>query len=198
MKKEPRTGKELVWVKVGGKYITLVSSLTRSQLPNMVVMLTLGRCIQEKPSCVDTPGFQPTCNKCDTYCKTVSSFNIHYRTSHPPVKCKRCHKEFSTPNSLKHHMDEHRTKSHKCNNCGKLFAFESQLKDHLKSHHKLKPYPCPWVKNGICCPKDFNYKGDLNRQLRMHTDLELCCKFCDYKNVDKRNLMQHMRTHGSK
>ena len=35
------------------------------------------------------------CNKYDTHYKTVSSFNIHYRTSHPPVKCKRCNKEFS-------------------------------------------------------------------------------------------------------
>ena len=115
------------------------------------------------------------CVMCDTYCKSVSSFHIYYRTSHPPVKCKRCHKEFSTPNSLKHHMYEHKIKSHKCNNCGKLFSFESQLKDNLKSHRKLKPYPCPWVKNGKRCPKDFNYKGDLNRHLRMHTEPELCC-----------------------
>ena len=137
------------------------------------------------------------CVMCDTYCKSVSSFNIHYKTSHPPVKCKRCHQEFSTPNSLKHHMYEHKIKSHKCNNCGKLFSSESQLKDHLKSDCKLKPYPCPWMKNGKRCLKDLNYKGDLNRHLRMHTEPELCCKFCDYKNVDKHNLMQHMRTHGS-
>ena len=94
-------------------------------------------------------------------------------------------------------MYKHKAKSHKCTNCGKLFAFVSQLKDHKKSHHKLKPYPCPWIKDGIRCTKDFNYKGDLNRHLRMHTEPLLCCKFCDYKNVDKCNLMQHMRTHRS-
>ena len=71
------------------------------------------------------------------------------------------------------------------------------MKDHLKSHHKLKPYPCPWVKNSKPWPKDFNYKRDLNRCLRMHTNPELCCKFCDYKNVDKRNFMKHTRTRGS-
>ena len=47
-------------LKWGGKYITLAPSVTRSQAQNMAVMLTLGKCIQEKPSCVHIAGFPPT------------------------------------------------------------------------------------------------------------------------------------------
>ena len=60
MKKEPGTGEEPVYAKVGGKYITVAPSVTTSQARNMVVMLTLGKCIQEKPSCVPIAGFTPT------------------------------------------------------------------------------------------------------------------------------------------
>ena len=60
VKKEHGTGEEPVWVKVGGKHITLAPSVTKSQLQNTVVMLTLGRCIQEKPLCVPFAGFPPT------------------------------------------------------------------------------------------------------------------------------------------
>ena len=131
-------------------------------------------------------------------CDSVANLNIHFRTTHPLVKCKKCGKCLAMLNTLKHPAYEHKKKTKKCPDCDKSFVFSSLLNDHQKTHRKLKPFLCPWIQNGVCCTHDFNYKGDLNRHYRSHTEQPFKCKLCDYTNKDKRNLMQHMRKHGDK
>ena len=133
-----------------------------------------------------------TCSVCDNKSDSVMDFNVHYRTSHPPVKCTQCGKMFATLLSLKHHRYDHLDKNKKCPKCGKKFIFESQLNAHIKTHRKLKPYVCSYVKGSVKCQKDFNYIGDLNRHEAQHKEKALKCKFCEYTNKDKRNLKQRM------
>ena len=89
------------------------------------------------------------CTACDIVCDSVDNLNIHFRTTHPLVKCKKCGKSFATPNTLKHHGYEHKKKTKKCSDCNKSFVFSSQLNEHHKTHRKLKPYLCPWIQNGV-------------------------------------------------
>ena len=94
--------------------------------------------------------------------------NVHYRTSHPLVKCTCCDRLFATPLSLKHCAYKHQDKNKKCSRCGKGFIFSSQLAAHVKTHRKLKPFVCSYIKGDIRCQKDFNYVGDLNRHEAQH------------------------------
>ena len=170
--------------------LSLQSSISKPENPiGKLTVKFFG--LSKKPKCKRAY----TCPVCGNKSGSVMNFNVHYRTSHPPVKCTNCDKMFATPLSLKHHGYDHLDKDKKCPKCGKKFIFSSQLTAHIKTHRKLKPFICSYIKGGVRCQKDFNYIGDLNRHEAQHKDKALKCKFCKYMNKDKQNLKQHMRTH---
>ena len=72
-----------------------------------------------------------SCPMCKHPAYSQAEVNLHYRTTHPPLKCSRCDQMFNNPCSLRRHFYSHtKDEPHTCRNCGCNFAFESDLSAH--------------------------------------------------------------------
>ena len=45
------------------------------------------------------------------------------------------------------------------------------------------------------CGQQFKRESELNMHLKAHSSKPIKCEYCDYKNMDKRNVQAHMRVH---
>ena len=124
---------------------------------------------------------------CTETFSSVGELNKHHRDDHGVVSCKDCDKKFSIQTSLDKHTYTHGDLKYVCELCGKKFPFASRLEQHSKVHINQK-MPCP-IKS---CKNVFKGVGDVNQHVKTHKKggwFE--CKFCDYRNKDKRNTDSH-------
>ena len=95
--------------------------------------------------------------------------------------------------ALEKHMAHHNTDvKWMCDSCGKNFEYESRLIQHQRVHDKEARLYCPTNTRD----KSFKNVGDFNRHVKTHDKGGwFYCKYCSYKNKDKRNRDSHMRVH---
>lgn len=74
---------------------------------------------------------------------TLPPFTLSMFTLQPDVRCKECHKTFSTTKTLASHMRVHTgDRKYQCLRCGKSFAYLNVLKNHEQTHAGVKGYEC--------------------------------------------------------
>ena len=129
------------------------------------------------------------CSRCDSVHVGMSNLNKHYKNNHPPVSCKICDLEFSTPSTLDRHMYKHKDLKYKCSVCSKGFPFESDRDVHMVKHTTERKYKCPK------CPKSYFMKSDLVKHEQVHDNKKWKCSMCDYVTPDKHNLKAHRHVH---
>ena len=74
------------------------------------------------------------CVKCDKCFNSQREVNVHFKSTHPPVKCDHCDHFFSCPVSMLKHRYSHYETMVECETCGKGFQFQSQLTEHHRVH----------------------------------------------------------------
>ena len=121
-----------------------------------------------------------------------STFIQHYSTTHPPLHCKHCNKQYSNPLSLQKHVYVHTSGGKVCGDCKKCFPFASQLREHRRTHLKTK-IRCSHPN----CDHEFTHSYDLHKHEKSHVMKKLKCLSpgCGYRTNDKRYLKQHERIH---
>ena len=129
------------------------------------------------------------CSACNSVHLGMSTLNEHYKNNHPPVCCKTCDLEFSTPSTLARHMYKHKDLKYKCSVCEQSFPFESDRNVHQVKHTTEKLFKCSK------CPKSYFMKSDLIKHKQIHTNKVWKCSMCKYVTLDKRNLKAHRRVH---
>ena len=93
------------------------------------------------------------------------------------LRCKKCEKEFESPNDLRMHVNEHKIEkdTFKCNLCGRSFNEEWKLNAHDKSHHQ---HSCD------ICDKKFKYENLKMKHIKItHENTKLYCHFFNNSNV---------------
>ena len=81
-----------------------------------------------------------------------------------------------------------------CETCGQGFMFESQYDSHHRVHLKMQGFLC-FIAN---CGLRFKCESELNAHLKAHSSKPIKCEYCDYKNMDQRNVGAHMWLHSDK
>ena len=104
-------------------------------------------------------------------------------------KCRLCHRNYSTPYSLKQHSYKYKNlKNRFICKCGKKFPFKSQLKIHKIKHTRKLTNPCTE------CALPFKHYHHMLKHLRSHTAEEYPCEHCDYTGTTI-NLKAHQKQH---
>ncbi|XP_017040078.2 zinc finger protein 184 [Drosophila ficusphila] len=139
---------------------------------------------------------QLECNQCGLCFSAVNQLHAHYRTHLPPkVKpdnsCPHCEKRFTTPGTLKRHIDavHKQIKPYICDICGKSFNYVTGLKDHKLVHTEECPFECS------VCQRRFKNKARLNIHLDTHSDKGYDCTICGVKLKTRRTFNKHKLVH---
>ena len=134
------------------------------------------------------------CGKCDGSFESQHDVNMHFKETHPPVKCDYCERSFACPASMLKHRYSHYETMIECDTCGKGFQFQSQLTEHRRVHQVIGDWVC--FKPG--CGKRFKRESELDAHLFNHRMTKLKCDQCQYENPDPRNMCAHKRKHSDK
>ena len=134
------------------------------------------------------------CGKCDRSFESQHDVNVHFKETHPPVKCDYCDRSFVCPASMLKHRYSHYETMIECDTCGKGFQFQSQLTEHRRVHQVIGDWVC--FKPG--CGKRFKWESELDTHLFNHRTTKLKCDQCQYENPDPRNMRAHKRKHSDK
>ncbi|XP_015834162.2 gastrula zinc finger protein XlCGF26.1 isoform X42 [Tribolium castaneum] len=114
------------------------------------------------------------CSNCNSVFKTKSLLSSHAKTclkSKPTHICKYCDKNFSTIHSLKGHLPLHESEhDHICLKCGKIFTTKETKEAHMTTHHT----------------SSFDYT----------TSGKFSCKFCQVLIENRKNMINHIKSHG--
>ncbi|XP_050294654.1 zinc finger protein OZF-like [Anthonomus grandis grandis] len=121
----------------------------------------------------------------------ISHINVHKRER--PFFCGECGKNFPLKKQLITHEKYHRgERPFVCKECGDTFAQENHLVMHLRFHGSTCPYVCR------DCGATFTRKFELDNHERLHGKEPLVCGTCNKEFLQKRTLMQHLKTHETK
>ena len=134
------------------------------------------------------------CGVCAAELETVSDYsdyNQHYLDNHPPTPCPHCPHLFSSPCTMAKHKYSHVESMFECETCRQGFTFKSQYDSHCRVHFKMQGFVC-FKAN---CGQRFKCESELNVHLKAHSSKPIKCEYCDYKNMDQRNVWAHMRVH---
>ena len=134
------------------------------------------------------------CGKCDRSFGSQHDVNVHFKETHPPVKCNYCEHSFAFPASMLKHRYSHYKTMIECDTCGKGFQFQSQLTEHRHVHQVIEDWVC--FKPG--CGKRFKRELELDAHLFNHRTTKLKCDQCTYENLDPHNMCTHKRKHSDK
>ena len=134
------------------------------------------------------------CGKCDRNFESQHDVNVHFKETHPPVKCDYCDRSFACPASMLKHRYSHYETMVECDTCGKGFQFQSQLTEHQRVHQVIGDWVC--FKPG--CGKRFKRESELDTHLFNHRMTKLKCDQCQYENSDPCNMLAHKCKHSDK
>ena len=134
------------------------------------------------------------CGKCDRSFESQHDVNVHFKETHPPVKCDYCDRSFACPATMLKHRYSHYETMIECDTCGKGFQFQSQLTEHRRVHQVIGDWVC--FKPG--CGKRFKWESELDAHLFNHRMTKLKCDQCQYENPDPHNMHVHKRKHSDK
>ena len=134
------------------------------------------------------------CGKCDRSFESQHDVNVHFKETHPPVKCDYCDRSFACPASMLKHRYSHYETMIGCDTCSKGFQFQSQLTEHQRVHQVIGDWVC--FKPG--CGKRFKRESELDAHLFNHRTTKLKCDQCQYETPDPRNMRAHKHKHSDK
>lgn len=132
--------------------------------------------------------------------KIIRDMKTHLRVFHSderPFKCSYCNAAFKQ----KVHRDTHIRGQHTgekpylCNQCGRRYYAQSVLRLHINRYHfHLKPHKCDQCGNAY--RQLYELKDHINLH---HLNIKMYpCKVCERRFGTKKNLHQHMLSHGEK
>ena len=104
------------------------------------------------------------CGKCDWSFESQHDVNVHFKETHPPVKCDYCDRSFACPASMLKPRYSHHETMIESDTCGKGFRFQSQLTEHRQVHQVIGDWVC--FKPG--CGKRFKRESELDAHLFNH------------------------------
>lgn len=80
--------------------------------------------------------------------------------------------------------------------CGKGFARNEHLRKHIEARHTNKE---PQPKNVFCdvCKKGFSTQKYLQIHMRMHTQKNWSCKYCNAEFDSKKDMHEHQKGHNN-
>lgn len=134
---------------------------------------------------------------CGKFYKSKFSLSRHVSRFHSHRKrpsCDTCHREFSTPLTLRGHIDAvHSTKERSrfpCRfpGCEKTYQNRNSLWQHVNNEHADNPvrFPC------TLCEKDFRTRAELGQHIRTHTkEKPFNCATCGGSFTHKGHVKSH-------
>ena len=117
-------------------------------------------------------------------------------TKNKAFKCEHCHKNISTKDNMRKHIDSvhKKLRKHKCSFCEKAFTDPTPLKQHLERHKadpSVRPFKCH------LCAKAFMLEVHLKGHiLVVHESEKVKCDICN-KELVKKSLTSHMSSYHS-
>ena len=142
--------------------------------------------------------FKCPVSSCMLYYDSRKAVDKHAREDHEQVvECNVCQKRFGNKSALTRHQVAHTAgrARYQCGDCDKEFQYQSQLAKHELSHRSdVKKYKC----HVRMCGAEFKYKGDLNRHLPFHQQVDrIECRFkgCSYSSLSKKKVSEHEYNH---
>ena len=126
------------------------------------------------------------CPTCKSKFEKLAQLNQHYKDLHPPLTCKDCDGQFSTPSTLEQHSYKHKELKFTCKVCGKGFPFVSNRDSHELSHTTDKTFKCNkcdkayinkggLVKHERLIPRNFGDAGFVTTPIKMSVTSKLIC-----------------------
>ncbi|XP_064549632.1 zinc finger protein weckle-like [Drosophila montana] len=108
-----------------------------------------------------------------------------------PVTCNVCHKELSSENGLKYHIERvhMKKKPFVCDVCGKRVRTVSELKEHMLVHTEDRPFVCP------LCNAAFKNRKRLNIHSQTHGEPSYECEICGKKLQTRAIWNKHKSVH---
>ncbi|XP_019624815.1 PREDICTED: LOW QUALITY PROTEIN: uncharacterized protein LOC109470336 [Branchiostoma belcheri] len=139
------------------------------------------------------------CPQCPSKFTNAVSLTIHQRVHQGdrPHKCQKCLATFSTPGSLKRHVDSrHGTgmRRHTCPYCPTKFLRLGHLKVHLIVHTREGP----GLHHCTHCTAKFLHKTTLTHHLKVHNVKSYKCNRCSLEFSSREDHRKHQRTHSEK
>lgn len=153
------------------------------------------------------------CKLCDKNFKAKESYRRHMMVKHPndndlevgPLHmCDKCPEGFRNEFELAKHInivhnepefeikkeeDDSIKTSFKCTKCTDEFDTWEALRTHFgESHHMTEEVQCQ-----IC--GDLMSRSDLQRHIKIHDEIEVQCKYCEFKTKNKVSMTQHLLRH---
>lgn len=122
-------------------------------------------CLQKHIKKVHLKSKEFKCNICQVFVSQASYLKRHKEMMHPPdgikikYPCDVCNQMFSTPHSLRNHIQVHREPEFECICCLKKFHKKGNLLDHME-HHETLSYPCQH------CTRSFRNEAKLKHHLK--------------------------------
>ncbi|XP_005180022.2 zinc finger protein 345 [Musca domestica] len=108
------------------------------------------------------PNITYACEHCDRTFGLPDHLERHMGV-HRDIKCKVCHKKFTTVQTLNDHMNLHTGECpYLCPECGKSFPFAGSLRQHLARHSLVNQFHCSQ------CGKGFKCKANLKKHMKSH------------------------------
>ncbi|XP_017067197.2 zinc finger protein weckle [Drosophila eugracilis] len=136
------------------------------------------------------------CNQCGQCFLTATQMASHYKchlpsTPKPDNSCIFCKKLFTTPGTLKRHIEgvHKKIKPYVCDLCGKSFNYVTGLKDHKLVHTEECPFECP------VCKRRFKNLTRLKIHSDTHSDKIYECTICGVKLKTRRTFNKHKLVH---
>ena len=134
-------------------------------------------------------GAQHECPKCGRRYKHQRAMARHCKVAHGGKNthdCPECHKKFSSPSTLRYHLDTHATEAqYTCDVCGEEFIRIRALRYHMKLHTGVGMLRCP------DCDKTFFTPSSLESHREVHSDQEVVCEICQNTYKNNRSLERH-------
>ena len=126
-----------------------------------------------------------------------------------PLECKKCHKKFKYPVTLKKHMEIHENKQFECKRCHKVFHREDYVKNHMCVTEDGRKMRIKILKRGgeihiepgsrsfVCpdCGRNYSSISNLNKHMITHGDKKEECPICQKRFHLKVSLKEHMAVH---
>lgn len=125
----------------------------------------LKNCLKKHIKKVHLKSKEFKCNICQVFLSQASYLKRHKELMHPSdgikikYPCDVCSRTFSTPHSLRNHIQVHRDPEFECSYCLKKFHKKANLLDHHE-HHGTLTHPCEH------CTRSFRNEAKLKHHLK--------------------------------
>lgn len=153
-----------------------------------------------------------TCKFCNKVFKTRECYRKHVTFKHPSIptddskmhQCEKCPEKFNDEFELCKHnnlvhgnvllvvikKEEDDIKNvFKCTKCTDVFENWELLRAHFEQfHHMTEEVQCQ-----IC--GDLMSRGELLKHIKVHDEIEVKCRFCEFKSKNRLSMTQHMLRH---